>query len=79
VWKLKCNIEPNPKAETKAPEPKSNGTTKNFKFLKAMRDMKESIGDSAYYSVLNRHGFSKSNEITDPDKQRDVYGEMKSL
>lgn len=53
-------------------------TTTNFDFLKAMADLKKTLGEKTYYKVLGRFGFEKSNQIIGRDAQIEVYKEMEA-
>jgi hypothetical protein len=58
-----------------------------FGFLENMGAMKNKLvaafgkdeGEGKYYALLGAHGFEKSNEITERDKQIEVYKEMGDL
>jgi len=58
------------------PAPKPKKTT-NFKFLKAMQELKKQ-NEEVYYSVLSDAGFKHANEITDRQQQLMVYKTIKA-
>ena len=62
-----------------APSSPDKGKTSNYDFLKVMGEQKKRIGEINYYKVLGRHGFTKSNEITDREIQKSVYIELKEI
>ena len=55
------------------------GKGKNFKFLRICGEEKKRVGQKAYYEVLNKHGFAKSNAIYDREAQSVVYNDLIAL
>ena len=54
-------------------------TTKNYDFLRVMREMKTVLGDEYYYGILKENGYEHSNKIVDRKTQEDVYNKMKQF
>ena len=65
-----------PKPVEKVVEKVKPKTTTNFKFLKAMGEMKEKAGDRMYYKILSKHKHKHANEIVDSGKQKEIYREL---
>jgi hypothetical protein len=63
--------EPLPPKETEVP------AKTNYDFLQAMKKIKQSIGDEAYYNILGAGGYKHSNEVKDRDVQITLYKVMK--
>ena len=53
-------------------------TTTNFKFLKAMGELKKEVGDEVYYEVLGLHGYTSSKEIIKRSAQENIYAILAS-
>jgi DNA repair and recombination protein RAD52 len=51
---------------------------KHYKFLRVCGEEKKRVGVDAYYAVLEKHGFKKSNQIFDRKTQGEVYNDLAS-
>lgn len=74
-------VPPPPAAvETAPPLPPApvDEPKKNYRFLKAMKEQKERIGQM-YYTVLAERGFKHSTDIVDRETQKAVYAAMKEV
>lgn len=78
IEKLRAEVVPQIEAGAEIVDPAPKKTKKNtdFEMLKHFQEMKREIGEDAYYSVLNRFNFNKSDEITDRETARKVYVAM---
>lgn len=65
--------EPIQEAEVEDEKPK---TTDNFEFLKSMRELKNKLPETTYYTVLHDAGYQKSNLIIEHEEQGKVYRAM---
>lgn len=54
------------------PKPK----TKNYEFLKVMKNQKERVGDDIYYKILGQNGYEHADEITEKEAQKSIYKEL---
>ena len=59
--------------ETAREEPAKEGTP-NYRFLKVCQEHKARLGERLYYTLLNKHGIQKSNEVT-----KEQHGLMRDI
>jgi len=81
--KFEVDINPQPakKPVKKAAEKKksSHDTTKDFGFLRRMKDMKDKVGAEMYYEALKFCGFSKANLIVKRNDQVKVWNQLQKI
>jgi hypothetical protein len=67
----------------KPPEEKAKPTS-NYKFLKAMKELKEEVKtvtgtEEAYYNAMGVYGVEHANEIVDEKEQKALYRDLRSF
>lgn len=59
------------------PPPAEKPRSRNFKLLKAMRELKASLGESEYRRILGEHGYAHADQILGKAAQEKVFRALK--